>query len=186
MPGSAQSAPTKNTGSFASFLASFTGAADKQKDDWDLSELAEDVATISYEDAVRAYRPARSSRFAAPELPKNSSPAFPDSPISAQVTPGKKKRKNASITLRLTETEQAQLHERAAAAGLSVSAYTRSCIFEAESLRTQVKDALAQMHAASRPAPQTGSDEKLTPRRFFPRWPFRRDRREPERLTADL
>ena len=49
----------------------------------------------------------------------------------------------------MTAEEQAQLHERADAAQLSVSAYLRSCIFEAEALRTQVKEALAQMQSLS-------------------------------------
>jgi predicted DNA binding CopG/RHH family protein len=57
--------------------------------------------------------------------------------------------KTASITIRLTAEEQAQLHERAAAAQLSVSAYLRSCIFEAEALRIQVREALSQLRAAT-------------------------------------
>jgi predicted HicB family RNase H-like nuclease len=59
--------------------------------------------------------------------------------------PSEKKRKSASITLRVAAEEYEQLQERAAAAHLSVSAYIRSCIFEAESLRAQVKAALVQM-----------------------------------------
>ena len=87
-------------------------------------------------------------------------------------------RKTASITLRLTAAEQAQLHDRAAAANLSVSAYIRSCIFEAESLRTQVKEALTQMRANS--AGRSGSEEEQTASirrgrfQFFPHWRHRR------------
>lgn len=63
------------------------------------------------------------------------------------------KRKTASITIRLTDAEETQLHERARAAQLSVSAYLRSCIFEAESLRAQVKEALGQIRAAAQADP---------------------------------
>ena len=46
--------------------------------------------------------------------------------------------KSASITIRLSKAECAQLRRRAAEAGLTVSAYLRSCTFEAESLRAEV------------------------------------------------
>jgi hypothetical protein len=65
-------------------------------------------------------------------------------------------RRNSSVSLRLNEDESEQLRSRAEAAGLSVSAYLRSCIFEVESLRAQVKEAVAQMRqttASSAPAP---------------------------------
>ena len=57
--------------------------------------------------------------------------------------------KDASITIRLSKAECAQLHRRAAEAGLTVSAYLRSCTFEAESLRAMVKETLAQLRSAS-------------------------------------
>jgi hypothetical protein len=49
-------------------------------------------------------------------------------------------RKSASITIRLSKPECAQIHQRAASAGLTVLAYLRSCVLEAESLRAQVKE----------------------------------------------
>ena len=55
--------------------------------------------------------------------------------------------KSASITIRMSNAECAQLRKRAAEAGLTVSAYLRSCTFEAESLRALVKDTLAQLRA---------------------------------------
>lgn len=58
-------------------------------------------------------------------------------------------RKTASVTVRLSKPEYAQMHQRAAEAGMTVSAYLRSCTFEAESLRTQVKEALAQLRSAA-------------------------------------
>ena len=55
--------------------------------------------------------------------------------------------RSASITIRLSKAEVAQLRRRAAEAGLTVSAYLRSCTLEAESLRAMVKDTLAQLRA---------------------------------------
>ncbi len=54
-------------------------------------------------------------------------------------TPFERNLKNASITIRMSKEECTQLHRRAAEAGLTVSAYLRSCTFEAESLRALVK-----------------------------------------------
>jgi hypothetical protein len=57
--------------------------------------------------------------------------------------------KSASVTLRMSAAECKQLRRRAAEAGMTVSAYLRSCTFEAETLRAQVKEALAELRAAS-------------------------------------
>jgi predicted DNA binding CopG/RHH family protein len=57
--------------------------------------------------------------------------------------------KDASITIRMSKAECAQLHRRAAEAGLTISAYLRSCTFEAESLRAMVKDTLAQLSSVT-------------------------------------
>ena len=62
--------------------------------------------------------------------------------------------RTASITIRLSEAECAQLRQRAAESGLTVSAYLRSCTLEVESLRAQVKDTLAQLRAPKPTAPE--------------------------------
>jgi hypothetical protein len=65
--------------------------------------------------------------------------------------------KSASITIRLSRDECAQLHRRASEAGLTVSAYLRSCTFEAETLRALVKQTMAQLksnQAQEEPAQQ--------------------------------
>jgi predicted DNA binding CopG/RHH family protein len=64
-------------------------------------------------------------------------------------TPFERNLKNASITIRMSKEECTQLHRRAAEAGLTVSAYLRSCTFEAESLRALVKDTMAQLRHAT-------------------------------------
>jgi len=49
----------------------------------------------------------------------------------------------------MSKAESEQLHRRAAEAGLTVSAYLRSCTIEAESLRAMVKETMAQLRSAS-------------------------------------
>jgi len=140
MQQAAQSAPQKQNG-FASMLTSFSRKL--QDDSWDDSGLADDVATLSYEQALSATRRTWGSESIAESEPVGHHGTSEES-ASSNV---EKKYKSASITIRVTTEEQAQLQKRARAAQLSVSAYLRSCIFEAESLRSQVREALAQMQS---------------------------------------
>jgi hypothetical protein len=64
--------------------------------------------------------------------------------------------KRSSITVRLSATECAQLHQRANEAGLTVSGYLRSCTFEAEALRAQVKEALAELRTGGSKPDEAG------------------------------
>lgn len=57
--------------------------------------------------------------------------------------------RSVSVTIRLSKAECARLHDHAAEAGVTVSAYLRSCTFEAEALRAEVKAALAELRAAA-------------------------------------
>lgn len=158
----------KSASSFASLLESFTGPAKNAKGTWDDTALLDDIATISYEQALRSHR--RVPPAAA--LAANESQSL--TPLTTQRAPHvaqEKKRKSASITIRLTEAEEIQLHERAAAAQLSVSAYLRSCIFEAESLRAQVKEALSQIRSAAQADPSHQPTPSSTWRnRLLPHW----------------
>lgn len=178
MPDLAQLAPPKPAGSFASLLASLAG---KLNDDpWDDSALEDDVTTLTYEQALRAHgrsRPLQSATKALPEEAREAdSVSRAPKPKTTRST-GEQKSKSASITIRVTAEEQTKLHERAAAAQLSVSAYLRSCIFEAESLRIQVKEALAQMQSASPLTQISPQPERRSPVHFFQRW-LRRGRTE--------
>ena len=93
--------------------------------------------------------------------------------------------KRASITIRLSKVECEQLHKRATEAGLTVSAYLRSCTFEAEALRAQVKQVLADLRKSTAtqqklvPVVETRSENRKIPffragfdrlLRFLPRW----------------
>jgi hypothetical protein len=163
MSESATTPGIKSASSFASLLESFTSLAKNNNETWNDTALLDDVATISYEQALRSHRRVPSV---------DALPEVRPQPRSAQVTPTAlsaakdRKRKTASITIRLTESEEAQLHERAAAAQLSVSAYLRSCILEAEALRTQVKDTLAQMRSAASVTNMPSTTDKPSPSRF--------------------
>jgi hypothetical protein len=57
----------------------------------------------------------------------------------------------------MNRAECAQLRTRAAEAGLTVSAYLRSCTFEAESLRAQVKETLAELRKGASATKQTAA-----------------------------
>lgn len=170
---------------FASLLAGF--ASPSRAAEWSADGLEDDIATISYEKALRKHartRPSEpmpgestpatqpearaaaprsasskrkravlihTSEWAPPKAPAAAKPAAPPRAKRVRDVALVAARKSASVTVRLTTEENAQLHERAAAAGLTASAYLRSCLFEAESLRAQVKEALEQFRAGSYP-----------------------------------
>jgi hypothetical protein len=149
---------------------------------WNDDDLADDVATLSYERALRAHTRYRSASLPDPlftqaadaepfHLEESSPGASAEAPQSAahstaspkptanpdtesrrpRVTQFERNLKDASVTIRMSQTECAQLHRRAAEAGLTVSAYLRSCTFEAESLRAMVRDTLEQLRTATTP-----------------------------------
>jgi predicted DNA binding CopG/RHH family protein len=101
-----------------------------------------------------------------------------DQPQTAYIAPGPRNLnlKSASITIRLSQPECAQLRKRAAEAGLTVSAYLRSCTFEAESLRALVKDTLAQLRSEPSKANRAKGDQAAADR-AAPR-PIRRSWRQ--------
>jgi hypothetical protein len=180
MQQSAAPAPSPNSASFAGLLAALAAPASTPawSPSWSEDGLENDVATLSYERALMAharYRPTDQS-LTQPAVPlsfyeeETPAPAAATTPQAAarpiaNPEPGlnshaasspeqnlDRNLKSASITIRLSQAECAQLHRRAAEAGLTVSAYLRSCTFEAEALRAMVKDTLAQLRPAKAPA----------------------------------
>jgi mobilization protein NikA len=133
--------PSSFAGALAAFAAEAPGAGDKSAAS-NGDGLADDVATLSYENALRAR-----SRFKAADSSAAESGSS-DATEHGAVVPDRE-HKSASITIRLSHAECVQLKKRAAAANLTVSAYMRSCILEAETLRAQVKEALAELRAAT-------------------------------------
>jgi hypothetical protein len=255
MPRTAAAPEPPKSSSFASLLAGFAALTDKTKTSgegspskhkstsWNDDALEDDVAVISYEQALRTHKRTRSYGSAdlpglPPGLPPFSlgpdsttpasptsvspydefsasgrkppvserraslSPAFVNSgsvgirewnpeaalpPFAASTESGlaapcdtlAENRKSASITIRLSKPECTQIHRRAAAAGLTVTAYLRSGILEAESLRAQVKETLAQLCSARPAATLKAGTPALKPLPsaaphsrswLFPRW----------------
>ena len=129
------------------------------------SQFTSPPAAVASEGQFSSY----SDLFLSPEA-LATSPGRPAEPIAetpiltasqiarCQSAATARNRKQASITIRLSQEECAQLKHRAAEAGLTVSAYMRSCTFEAEALRAQVKEALAQL----RTPPAMAEDRSLT------------------------
>jgi hypothetical protein len=203
--------PTSGASSFAGLLAALTAPASAAQDRTPFGDddgLEDDVATLSYERALRTharYRPADASDYSLTNAPTQRpigvrqaiSPAVNPIQEPATLAPvahagsatsskaGQvhssafdRNLKSASITIRMSHEECAQLRKRAADAGLTVSAYLRSCTFEAESLRAQVKDALAQLRSgeSTGKAPHDASNltRDLAPvKRSWLHWPSR-------------
>jgi hypothetical protein len=164
--------PSPNASSFAGLLAALAEPKSKRVPAWNDDELEDDVATLSYERALQAharYRPVDEG-VPAPQTATlgsiRSREVIPDqvgpsreavlseagqarpadvSPNRAPSSSRDRGLKSASITIRLSQAECVQLRTRAAEAGLSISAYLRSCTFEAEALRAEVKETLAQL-----------------------------------------
>lgn len=171
-PATATPSPT-----FAGMLASLAAPGQKRPPARDLDGLEDDVATLSYERALRAhgrYRaPAADDRALAlatdagsvrifeagpmeDDVPAPAVHAAEPAPEAAQEAflPAGRNLKCASITIRVSKSECEQLRKRAAEAGLTVSAYMRSCTFEAESLRAMVKVTMAELRAQTAPEAQ--------------------------------
>lgn len=173
---------------FAGLLASLAAPPQPAIPEWHDDQLADDIATFSYEQSLRtngryplpASDPGAPSGIESRVEPTGVSGLSDGGTLCGSVAsragqessaPSDRGLKRASITIRLSETECAQLRLRAAEAGLTVSAYLRSCTLEVESLRTQVKEALAQLReSAPAPTPQLSTQRKP----WFCFWPFGR------------
>ena len=196
----AAAATSSSSPTFAGLLAALAApgsAAGNQPTAWHEDGLGDDVATLSYERALRAhsrYKSADPGDLAFTQ-PVNTDvlrfcEALPDGvdieaqsigviavpPLKADAasefkpdnwTGPDRNLKCASVTIRMSKAECAQLHKRAAEAGLTVSAYLRSCTFETESLRALVKDTLAQLRTGPSPADQP---VKAAARRSWRHW----------------
>ena len=176
------SAPSPTSPGFAGLLAALAARTKEPASAWDEDGLQDDVATLSYERALRSHTSYSSSGPADQSLtqavdqgpipleeasPADSGPtpqpearpaAFPKVFANPDTQPNRfpvarfeRNLMDASITIRMSKAECEQLRRRAAEAGLTVSAYLRSCTVEAESLRTMVKETLAQLRSV--PAP---------------------------------
>ncbi len=154
MPQSADAAVPAPHASFSGVLAAFSSLASQPSPTSKSDQLDDDVVTLSYERALRTHsrhRPSESMDWSLPAVAAEKSslpqPALRGDAVESQSRP--EDLKSASITLRMTQAECNQLRARAAEARMTVSAYLRSCAFEVEALRAQVKEALVQLRQAS-------------------------------------
>jgi len=145
---------------FASLLCELSAPTSSEADrDLDLNHecFADDVATISYERALRKQASGRRSpeNVEAARRPTRSSGNPRPSVFSSGTAAGivasnsEQDRKAASITIRLSKAECEQVRHRANESGLTVSGYLRSCVLEAEVLRAEVKEALTKFREHS-------------------------------------
>jgi hypothetical protein len=161
MATAAKVAPPRATRSFAGLLEEYAAPKRKVPPKRDLDGLEDDVATLSYERALKThvrYRPApeldpnpNSLAIAAQPALREEPQALPRAFVLAH--PAQATRKSASVTVRMTAEENDRLRARAAEAGLTVSTYLRSCTLDVESLRAQVKEEVARMRAVEERAP---------------------------------
>lgn len=144
-----EAAALSSVSTFAATLASLA-APQKSGPHWNDDGLEDDIAVFSYESALLGRtRP----RGGSSEMTSDHAERVDRSLSITEVDepePRVHDRKRASITIRLSETECALLRARAAESGMTVSAYLRSCTLEVESLRAQVKEALAQLRPEAR------------------------------------
>jgi predicted DNA binding CopG/RHH family protein len=209
MQQSSTAEPSPTSPSFAGLLAALAAPAPKTAPAWNDDDLADDVATLSYERALRArarYRsdaPAEEPSFdpldepepirriqgplgddfeeadraaeallasLAADRPKQETKVAPATQPqrAAQL---EKNLKDASITIRMSHAESEQLRQRATEAGMTISAYLRSCTFEVESLRAMVKETMAQLRTAT--ALQNPETTARPPRRAWLRTRWR-------------
>jgi hypothetical protein len=194
--------------SFAGLLAELASPAPATEPDPD-DGLRDDIAVLSYESALRINeRPGnlsgadrlkgREAGGIDPVAGVSAAIAGPGSAAAATETaresrsgpiaeagfqPHELSTRTDRVTLRLSHFEALQLRARAAESGLSVSAYLRTCILEVESLRAQVKNALARMRT---PEARDEPSAAQSPSRFGPqavrRW---RERFFPHRRRSE-
>jgi hypothetical protein len=185
-----QAQPSPSASSFAGLLASLTSPNQPENNShlplWSDANLGEDVATISYESALRAHARYRlADRDDWQKTPVNNSVADDAKASDAPITPGRdwsraqadcalpgehhSELRRASVTVRLNKAELDQMRQRAGEAGLTISAYLRSCTFEVEALRAQVKGALAQLRAAESAGNEIGAARPSWVRTFLRR-----------------
>ena len=133
-PDTSKSTAASAVSSFASLLAGLTTPKPQTVDRWAEDVLAEDVATISYEQALRTH-----TRYRRPDPPpaphEDTDSTEHKLPQSVRITewipqdeapqPITESHKTASVTLRMSQAECARLRKRAGDAGLTVSGYLR-------------------------------------------------------------
>lgn len=105
-------------------------------------------------DTLRTSRPAGLAVRARSQRPSNLSDLSSNSScgLSSDLSIGRliqKEQRKTIVSLRLSDGELEKLKDRAGESGISISAYMRLCVLDADELRTQVKQALAALRSLS-------------------------------------
>jgi hypothetical protein len=173
-----QTGPSPVPSGFAGLLASFTSSPESDPEEvetlWSGVDLGEDVATLGYEQSLRHPRDHGDRPFNQNTATVDAQDAgdgeeiqpgegWPAEPGAAAAASADRDYRKASVTIRLSEAESVRLRRRAAEAGLTVSAYLRSCVLEADALRAQVKQALAEIRSGNEGKREQGN-KKTTER----------------------
>jgi hypothetical protein len=166
-PSQAMPSPSSQgfAGLFASLASPRSGVASSTPE-LSFDDFGDDVVTLSYERALRnhsRYKPSDAADWTLPKTTNRESGDAPEAPsptadlgdestladtTATLKSAGDRDLRSTSVTIRLSSAESARLHQRASEAGVTVSAYLRSCTFEADALRAQVKAALAELRMA--------------------------------------
>jgi predicted DNA binding CopG/RHH family protein len=171
MEQTAQALGSAGPSGFAGLLASLAQPQQKAATNeatWTDDGLNDDVVTLSYEQALKnhaRYRTEERGGWAGAAAAKTEDAGKPapadaagaqregaqDSSLEkVPVRPfAQRELRSASVTIRMSQAECAQLRRRAAEAGLSMSAFLRSCVLEVDALRAQVKQTLAELRAGT-------------------------------------
>jgi len=146
--------------SFAGLLSAMTAAKASPSNSF-TDDLENDVATITGDRVLQDHAQYRTEPAACPPAP-SAAAALTHERAQHSQSKHDRKRMSASVTIRMSQEEFAQLQQRSTEANLTVSAYLRSCTFEVESLRTQVKQALAELrNPPATPQPESASSRRL-------------------------
>jgi hypothetical protein len=171
-----------NSPSFAGLLASLASRqqdAARRDDSRNSDGLVDDVVTLSYDPAIRSRtrdrtvkrgsdRNATAARREGWEKLTVYEVAEPG-PEGVSGGPSAKDQmrlacarelRTTCVTIWMTKAERAQLRRRAVEARLTISAYLRSCALEADTLRAQVKTALAELKTGTKTEEATRPSQK--------------------------
>jgi hypothetical protein len=148
----AKRSPYPSEQSFAGLLASLTAPERNEPDpaaDWGDDQLADDLVTLSGSQGRQA-RTAQGTDASQASVINDLDGARWNGTIAGEGGASTyRSLRKASVTIRLSDAESKRLRQRATEAGLTVSAYVRSCALEVDALRVQVKQALAEIRTTA-------------------------------------
>jgi hypothetical protein len=144
--------PSASAQSFAGLLASLAAPernGTERATIWYDQELADDVLTLSDEGWLRPQAVHEGDANQTSAVDNHPAAKWSGSEAAGSDGTSRNDLRESSVTIRLSNGENTRLRQRAREAGLTVSAYVRSCVLETDTLRAQVKQALAEMKSTA-------------------------------------